>query len=235
MTAPLTGLNAGDPHQLGAYRLQGRSGESELGVVYRGRDRTGAPVEVAVLNPGAVADPQARARFADAVRADPDVLSARTQGRSVLWAAVPGGGGGAARFLEEAGRPGRIFDRGPLVMPHWAGARTGPVVPWAPWPGRRDSAVEEGRGNWWLIGGLGAVLVVVVALVALLYWFLLQFPPPEMPAPGLPVPEEGPSGEDGPESVPAPGQDGPGEPSVPVVPTPGEGEEGWGENPQDNL
>ncbi|MGQ4267848.1 hypothetical protein [Nocardiopsis changdeensis] len=235
MTAPLMGLNAGDPRQLGAYRLQGRVGESALGVVYLGRDREGAAVEVAVLNPGAVADPQARERFAEAVRAESGVLSARTQGRSVLWVAVPDGEGGAARFLEQAGRPGRIAARGPVVMPHWAGSRSGPAVPWAPWAGRRDSAVEEGRGNWWLIGGLGAVLLLILALVVALYWFLLQFPPPEMPAPGQPVPGEGPSGESGEESGPSPEEDGDGDPSTPTVPTPGEGEEGWGENPEDNL
>lgn len=233
MTAPVMGLNAGDPRQLGAYRLRGRAGESALGVVYLGRDREGAPVEVAVLNPGAVADPQARERFAEAVRDEPGVLAARTQGRSVLWVAVPGGQG-AARFLERAGRPGRIAARGPVVMPHWAGPRSGPAVPWAPWSGRRDSAVEEGRGNWWLIGGLGAVLLLILGLVALLYWFMLQFPPPEMPAPGQPVPEEGPSGRPGEEESPTEGEDGQG-PSTPVIPSPGEGGEGWSEDPQDNL
>lgn len=235
VTAPVMGLNAGDPRQLGAYRLRGRTGESALGVVYLGSDREGAPVEVAVLNPGAVADPQARERFADAVRADTGVLAARTQGRSVLWVAVPGGGEGAARFLERAGRPGRVAARGPVVMPHWAGRRAGPAVPWAPWSGRRDSAVEEGRGNWWLIGGLAAVLLLILALVALLYWFMLQFPPPEMPAPGQPVPEEGPPGEPGEGGEPTEGEEGEGSPTTPLVPTPGEGEEGWSEDPQDNL
>ncbi|MDE3722823.1 hypothetical protein PWG71_15650 [Nocardiopsis sp. N85] len=238
MTAPLMGLNAGDPRQLGAFRLEGRVHESALGVVYAGRDREGGRVEVAVLDAGAVADPRARERFADAVRADPRVLSARTKGRSVLWVAVAGEGPDAAEFLTEAGTPGRTAGRGPTVMPHWAGSRAGTAVPWEPWSGRRDSAVEEGRGNWWLIGGLGAVLLLILALVALLYWFMLQFPQPEMPAPGQPVPEEGPSSGPGEDPSAEPEDDGEGEePAVPVFPSPGEGEggEGWGEDPQDNL
>ncbi|MCK9868751.1 hypothetical protein MRI28_03630 [Nocardiopsis dassonvillei] len=211
MAVPTMGLNEGDPRQLGGYRLLGRVRDSSLGVVYLGRDGSGNQVSVAVLDSGAAGDGGARERFAEAVR--------------------------RSDFLKVAARSGRAAARGPVVMPHWAGSR-GPVsVRWAPWAGRRDSAVAAGESNWWLIGGLGLVLVLILLLVSLLYWWMLQFPPPEMPSPAQPPEaQESPESPRGPGTLPGEeeGEDGGAEPT-PVVPTPGEGDGEWGDNPEDNL
>ncbi|MBB6120040.1 hypothetical protein [Nocardiopsis algeriensis] len=238
MAVPAVELSEADPRRLGGFRLEGRLRESALGVVYLGRDRSGKPVGIAVLNAGATADEQARRCFAEAVRSGPGVLAARTHGRSVLWVAVGGDDSGAAaqEFLERAGRSGRAAAGAPVVAPYWAGERTGPMVRWAPWAGRRDSAVAEGRGNWWLIGGLGLVLALLLLLVSALYWLMLQFPPPEqMPSPGEPPPQGEQSEGTGEESEPAEG-DGEGDtPSTPVLPSPGEGDGEWQDEPEDNL
>ncbi|MFD6948677.1 hypothetical protein A6A08_24330 [Nocardiopsis sp. TSRI0078] len=236
MAVPTMGLNEGDPRQLGGYRLLGRLGDSSLGVVYLGRDGSGDQVSVAVLDSGAAGDGTARERFAEAVRASPDVVAARTHGRSALWVAVPHGGSASAQdFLEAAARSGRVAARGPVVMPHWAGSRGAASVRWAPWSGRRDSAVAAGEGNWWLIGGLGLVLLLLLLLVSLLYWWMLQFSPPEMPGSAPPSEgQESPGGQPGEGSAPAE-EDGEGSPSTPVIPSPGEGEGEWGDSPQDNL
>ncbi|ADH67382.1 MULTISPECIES: hypothetical protein [Nocardiopsis] len=239
MAVPTMGLNEGDPRQLGGYRLLGRVRDSSLGVVYLGRDGSGNQVSVAVLDSGAAGDGGARERFAEAVRRSPDVVAARTDGRSALWVALAHDGTGAAAedFLKVAARSGRAAARGPVVMPHWAGSR-GPVsVRWAPWAGRRDSAVAAGESNWWLIGGLGLVLVLILLLVSLLYWWMLQFPPPEMPSPAQPPEaQESPESPQGPGTLPGEGdgEDGGAEPT-PVMPTPGEGGGEWGDDPEDNL
>ncbi len=210
-------------------------GASALGVVYVGRDRSGDQVSIAVLDSGAGVDDQARAQFAEAVRAADDVVAARTRGRGSLWAAVPlaGDGAGAGSLLERAARSGRVAARGPVVLPHWAGHRGGAAVRWAPWVGRRDSAVVASEGNWWLIGGLGAVLLVLLLLVSVLYLWMLQFPPPEIPVTQPEMEQTEPSGE---ESEPA--EEGEGEPAEPTpVPSlgPTNGEDGWGDQPEDNL
>ncbi|MFJ9553649.1 hypothetical protein ACIRPH_07525 [Nocardiopsis sp. NPDC101807] len=239
MAVPTMGLNEGDPRQLGGYRLLGRLRDSSLGVVYLGRNGAGDRVSVAVLDSGAGGDGPARSRFVEAVEESPDVVAARTHGRSPLWVAVPydGSGRGAEDFLESAARSGRVSEHGPVVMPHWAGSRGGTAVRWAPWASRGGSAVESGRGNWWLIGGLGLVLLLLLLLVSLLYWWMLQFPPPEMPGPAQPSEaeqEEGGEGSEGEEAQPTPGEDGGSGPAQPM-PTPGEGDGEWGEQPEDNL
>jgi hypothetical protein len=230
-------LNEGDPRQLGRYRLEGRMGDSALGVVYVGRDSAGERVSIAVLEAGAGADDQAREQFTEAVRASGDVVAARTRGRGALWAAVPlgGDGSGAGPLLEHAARSGRVAARGPVVLPHWAGHRGGATVRWAPWAGRRDSAVAAGEGNWWLIGGLGAVLLLLLLLVTSLYLWMLRFPPPEIPVTQPEMEQTEPS--EGEES-PSPAEEGEGEPAEPTpVPSvgPSEGEDGWGDQPEDNL
>lgn len=236
MTVPTMGLNEGDPRQLGGYRLLGRLRDSSLGVVYLGRDGSGDPVSVAVLDSGAVGDGGARERFAEVVRTSPDVVAARTHGRSALWAAVAGEGPARAEeLLAAAAGSGRVGARGPVVMPHWAGSRGAAAMRWAPWGGRRDSAVSAGESNWWLIAGLGLVLVLLLLLVSLLYWWMLQFPQPEMP--GSVPPQES---QESPEGEPGPGpgsseEEGEGSPSTPVLPTPGEGDGQWDELPEDNL
>ena len=238
MTVPTRGLQEVDPPQLGGYRLLGRLNESRLGVVYLGKDASGERMSVAMLNDAAGIDEPTRERFARAVRDGEGVAAARTSGRSALWVAVPygDGGSGAAHFLEEAGRGGPVVAQGPLVMPHWAGERGGSAVRWTPWSVRRDSAVASGDANWWLIGALGVVLALLLLLVFLLYMWMLQFPPPEMPTTGQPDFEQSePADETEPSPSPGEDEDDPSTP-VPSVPSPGEdGGEGWGELPEDNL
>ncbi|WP_026122233.1 protein kinase family protein [Nocardiopsis halotolerans] len=237
MAVPTMGLNEGDPRQLGGYRLVGRLRESSLGVVYLGRDASGDQVSVAVLDSGAAGDGEARKLFVEAVRSSPDVVAARTQGRSALWVAVAhdGSGAGAEYFLREASRSGRAAASGPVVMPHWAGSRGSASVRWAPWAARRHSAVAAGESNWWLIGGLGLVLVLLLLLVSLLYWWMLQFPPPEMPASQPSQGQESPQGQPGEGASPGEGEEGGGGENTPVIPTPGEGDGEWGNDPEDNL
>lgn len=227
-------LTDGDPRQLGGFRLEGRLHTTSLGVVYLGRAGSGELAGVAVLNSGAGADKGSRERFVEAVGAGETVLAARTHGSSPLWVAVPyeEGSPGAETFLERAGRGGRVSGRGPTVMPHWAGERTG--MRWASGAGARDSAATSREGNWGLIGGVGVALLLLLLLVTLLYWWMLQFPQPEMPMvqPEMevePSPEEGsPPEQEGEEGAPA-------EPTPMPTPSSGEGEGEWEEQPEDNL
>ncbi|GHD29083.1 hypothetical protein [Nocardiopsis kunsanensis] len=224
MTGPTSDLQETDPTQLGGYRLHGRLQTSSLGVVYLGRDSTGAEVEVAVLNAGAGIDPGARQRFVDTVEEGADVLSARTRGRAPLWVAVERReeGPGAGDYLRRAGQGGPVVDSGPVVMPHWSGESVG-AVRWPFWGGGRGSGAGAGPGNWWLVLALAVLLLVLLLSITLLFWWMLQFPPPE---------EMG--GADA-ESSPSPGEGQSQEPETPShSPTPGEGE-GWGDRPEDNL
>ncbi|MEO5877988.1 MAG: serine/threonine-protein kinase, partial [Streptosporangiaceae bacterium] len=61
--APTVPLRAGDPDQIGAYRLTGFIGEGGQGVVYRGEAEDGRPVAVKVLHTRLAGDEKARARF----------------------------------------------------------------------------------------------------------------------------------------------------------------------------
>lgn len=232
MADPMSGLSESDPTQLGGYRLEGRLDTSSLGVVYLGRDNTGAEVEVAVLNAGAGIDPGARQRFVDTVTEGADVRSARTRGRAPLWVAVDRqeNGPGAGEYLSKAGQGGPVVASGPVVMPHWSGERAG-AVRWAVWRGGRGSSAAAGPGNWWLILALALLLLLLLLIITLLFWWMLQFPSPEDM--GGADAESGPS--EG-EPSPSPGQEGQSEePEVPShSPTPGE-EDGWGDRPEDNL
>ncbi|MBR8743075.1 hypothetical protein [Nocardiopsis sp. MG754419] len=234
MSVPTMGLHEGDPRQLGGYRLLGRLRESRLGVVYLGRDGAGARVSVAMLNDAAGIDEATRGRFADEVGRSDEVVAARTTGRSALWVACPfeeGGGADAGAFLERAGRGGPVVPSGPMVMPHWAGERGASSVRWSALPGGRDSKVARGEANWWLIGTLGALLLLLLLLMFALYLWLMQFPQPEPSEPAQPEQSE----ESEPAQEPSPGEDA--EPTpVPTVPGPGQdGDEEWGEQPEDNL
>jgi serine/threonine protein kinase len=62
-------LEAGDPVQVGAYRLLGRLGHGGMGQVFLGVSRGGRQVAVKVMRPDLVADPEFRARFAREVAA----------------------------------------------------------------------------------------------------------------------------------------------------------------------
>lgn len=234
MSVPTMGLHEGDPRQLGGYRLSGRLRESRLGVVYLGRDKSGRQVSVAMLNDAAGIDEPTRERFAREVDHSDQVVAARTKGRSALWVACPheeGAREDAGAFLERAGRGGPVVRSGPMVMPHWAGERGVSAVRWSAQAGARDSRVARGEANWWLIGALGALLLLLLVLVFALYLWLMQFPQPEPP----PQPEQEQAEESEPEQEPSPGEDA--EPTpVPTLPGPGQdGEEEWGEQPEDNL
>lgn len=233
MSVPTMGLHEADPRQLGGYRLLGRLRESRLGVVYLGRDGAGNQVSVAMLNDAGGIDESTRRRFAQQVEGDSEVVAARTSGRSALWVACPyaqdGGGPDAGVFLERAGRGGPVVRDGPMVMPHWAGERGVSAVRWSARWGGADSKVARGEANWWLIGALGLLLVLLLALIFALYLWLLQFPPPQPP-------EMGGQPEQSQESEPGEGEED--TPTVPTVPGPGPGSEGdqeWGESPEDNL
>ena len=226
-------LTDGDPRQLGGFRLEGRLHTTSLGVVYLGRAGSGELAGVAVLNSGAECRQGFSGAFCRGGRGRGTVLAARTHGSSPLWVAVPyEEGSPVQRPLERAGREGRVSARGPTVMPHWAGERTG--MRWASGTGARDSAATSREGNWGLIGGVGLVLLLLLFLVTLLYWWMLQFPQPEMPMvqPEMevePSPEEGsPPAQEGEEGAPA-------EPTPMPTPSSGEGEGEWEEQPEDNL
>ncbi|MFI6576015.1 hypothetical protein ACIBFB_09445 [Nocardiopsis sp. NPDC050513] len=240
MGVPTKGLREGDPRQLGGFRLVGRTRESALGVVYLGRDASGAEASVVMLNSAAGGDHEARERFARAVHDRDDVLAARTRGRSALWVALPAGADGAGEVLERTARGGPVAENGPVVQPYWAWERRGSVVRWAPWHGRRDSAVAPGEGSWWMAAALGLVLVLLLLLGAGVIWWMSRFPRPEIPAPGQPVEIE--QEESEPAAEPTSGEEGSEEPAPrpdeeqPDIPAPtpeGEGElEG---DPEDNL
>ncbi|MFF3693189.1 WD40 repeat domain-containing serine/threonine protein kinase [Streptomyces sp. NPDC002221] len=62
MTTP---LHAGDPRQVGDYRLVGRLGGGELGTVFLGRSRAGRLVALRVVAPELAADAEFRRRFSE--------------------------------------------------------------------------------------------------------------------------------------------------------------------------
>ncbi|MFF2198806.1 serine/threonine protein kinase, partial [Streptomyces sp. NPDC058157] len=60
-----THLQAGDPREVGGFRLVGRLGGGELGTVFLGRSRSGRLVAVRLLAPELAADPEFRRRFSE--------------------------------------------------------------------------------------------------------------------------------------------------------------------------
>ncbi|MFV2198026.1 hypothetical protein [Nocardiopsis sp. LOL_012] len=222
------GLRGDDPRQLGGFRLLGRADTSPVGVVFLGRDASGAEVSVAVLHSGAGADPRARERFVRAVRGRDDVLAARTRGRSVLWVALPGAASAAGEVLREVAEGGPVVADGPVVLPYWAGERPGAAARWAPRQDHREAGAGPGERNWWLVGALAAFLVFLLLLVTALYWWMLQFPPPEMPPPG-PIQIEPEDAEEGESASPVEEEPAP---QTPRPSTEGEDLEG---DPEDHL
>src|SRR3954465_9481729 len=69
-------LQAGDPGELGPFRLEARLHESAAGIVYLGSDPRGRRVEVALLTTAAAGDAAARDRFRAAVAAEAPRVSA---------------------------------------------------------------------------------------------------------------------------------------------------------------
>ncbi|MFE4535174.1 PQQ-binding-like beta-propeller repeat protein [Streptomyces scopuliridis] len=76
----LKALRAGDPRQVGPYRLVGRLGSGGMGSVFLGRSRGGRTVAVKVVRPDLAEDPQFRRRFVREVTAIRRVNSAFTAG-----------------------------------------------------------------------------------------------------------------------------------------------------------
>ena len=56
-------LRAGDPDELGGYRLLGRLGQGGMGAVYLGEGRDGRLVAVKAIRPDLAGEPEFRARF----------------------------------------------------------------------------------------------------------------------------------------------------------------------------
>ncbi|MEU5877187.1 serine/threonine-protein kinase [Spirillospora sp. NPDC047279] len=64
MSAAVRGrLVAGDPGEVGGYRVVGRLGEGGMGIVYRGEDAEGRPVAIKVIRRELAVDAAFRARF----------------------------------------------------------------------------------------------------------------------------------------------------------------------------
>jgi len=62
-------LQAGDPGQIGPFRLLGRLGEGGMGRVFLGESRGGRKVAIKVVHPHYASDPEFRRRFAREVAA----------------------------------------------------------------------------------------------------------------------------------------------------------------------
>jgi peptide/nickel transport system substrate-binding protein len=73
-------LQAGDPSQIGPFRLLGRLGEGGMGRVFLGESRGGRKVAVKVVHPHYASDPEFRRRFAREVAAARQVGGFHTAG-----------------------------------------------------------------------------------------------------------------------------------------------------------
>ncbi|RYJ24814.1 putative serine/threonine protein kinase [Streptomyces sp. L-9-10] len=80
MVEALKALRAGDPEQVGPYRLVGRLGSGGMGSVFLGRSRGGRMAAVKVVRPDLAEDPQFRRRFVREVTAIQRVNGAFTAG-----------------------------------------------------------------------------------------------------------------------------------------------------------
>jgi hypothetical protein len=175
-------LQAGDPPQLGVYRLTGRLDERPAGIVYLAVDPSGRQVSLALLHRGAATDAAARDRFRAAIVNGeglawiaPQVVAAEPDGPTPWVATVYGADDpGAAVFLEPVAVAGATPAPayGPGFQHYWAGDQR-PAAPPAGWgfetglPG--DSAAVTRKGpRWSLVAGvvtLGVLLVILMVLV----------------------------------------------------------------------
>lgn len=190
-------LQAGDPPQLGVFRLTGRLDERPAGLVYLGVDQAGHQVSIALLHRGAATDPAARDRFRAAiVRGDglswiaPQVVAAEPDGPTP-WVATSyaPGDAGAAVFLEPVAVAGQTPapSYGPGFQHYWAGDQA-PAAPPPAWgagpalPG--DSSAVTRRGpRWMLVGGIATLGVLVVVLAVLLVSLANSGDPTAAPTP----------------------------------------------------
>ncbi|MEV0405176.1 hypothetical protein [Actinoallomurus sp. NPDC050550] len=203
-------LQAGDPGELGPFRLESRLHESAAGIVYLGSDPSGRLVTVALLTTAAAGDAAARDRFRAAIAREtppPDpvprvlpepgpgepapVVAALTEG-GAPWVATTyeEGRQGAERFLEPVllrrGWTGRAR-RGPQFQAYWMSGPAGPAV------GVEGPPVSGGAAALADSKGLATAVLSLAALLALLALlvFLLFSCEPSQPTP--PQPTETPS------------------------------------------
>ena len=81
-------LQAGDPSQIGPFRLLGRLGEGGMGRVFLGESRGGRMVAIKVVHPHCASDAEFRRRFAREVAAARQVGGFHT---AAVVGADPGG------------------------------------------------------------------------------------------------------------------------------------------------
>ncbi|GAA3765187.1 hypothetical protein [Salinactinospora qingdaonensis] len=191
-------LHAADPRQVGAFRLEGRLRHSAAGVVYRGRDRRGAAVRVAVVSPAAVADAAARDRFVAAVdtgaglAARPEVVAAATRG-TLMWVATAdvAGQAGAEVFLEPVEIAGASQGgRGPGYAPFWAGPPASAAPRWG-WVATAGGPRPAGGAHRLMALMVVALVVLLVAAMVVVYLWLSQL---RQEASSQPVPAPSASG-----------------------------------------
>lgn len=176
-------LQAGDPPQLGVYRLMGRLDERHAGIVYLAVDPAGRQVSLALLHRGAATDAAARDRFRAAIVngeglawIPPQVVAAEPDGPTP-WVATAYGPDdpGAAVFLEPVAVAGSTPPPayGPGFQHYWAGDQR-PAAPPPGWgfdtglPAASSAAAARKGPRWSLVAGVvtfGVLLVVLVVLV----------------------------------------------------------------------
>ncbi|MDS1269148.1 hypothetical protein RIF23_02425 [Lipingzhangella sp. LS1_29] len=219
-----------DPRQLGAYRLRGRLETHPAGIVYTAIDAGGHSVHVAMLNPGAAADPAVRSRFTSAVTAAateasvPRILAASTRSTATAWAALPAHSPTMGiRLLDTAAALDEVDEvtvpAGPTYTPHWTASDQAAA------PHRWDSRPAPGappathRPHPGVVLGLVAMLLLLITVLVPVYLALSSLrPDPAVETVPAPSPQPAPESPDD-EDNGVDEEDGGEEPdSVPEVP-----------------